>query len=59
GRGFVEGETQSNGIGLTGLRERVTLAGGKFSISSSPVRGTIVSAQFQMPEVYGNEEGQA
>ena len=48
GHGFVEGNTQSNGIGLTGLRERMLLAGGRFNISSSPVRGTIVLAQFPM-----------
>lgn len=50
GHGFEEGKTQSNGIGLTGLRERMTLAGGTFNISSSPARGTIVVAQFSMPE---------
>jgi signal transduction histidine kinase len=50
GHGFVEGNTQSDGIGLTGLRERMLLAGGRFNISSSPVRGTIVLAQFPMPD---------
>ena len=50
GHGFVEGNTQSNGIGLAGLRERMLLAGGRFNISSSPVRGTIVLAQFPMPD---------
>ena len=49
GHGFDVGNTQSNGIGLTGLHERVTLAGGKFNISSSPVRGTILLAQFPLP----------
>lgn len=50
GHGFVEGKTQSDGIGLTGLQERMLLAGGRFNISSSPVRGTIVLAQFPIPE---------
>lgn len=50
GHGFDVANTQSNGIGLAGLRERVTLAGGKFNISSSPVRGTILLAQFPLPE---------
>ncbi|NJC96475.1 MAG: hypothetical protein C3F07_19115 [Anaerolineales bacterium] len=50
GHGFEEGKTESNGIGLTGLRERMILAGGKFNISSSPTRGTIVTAEFPMPE---------
>lgn len=36
----------SNGIGLAGLRERITIAGGTLSISSAPKRGTILSAQF-------------
>lgn len=50
GHGFVEGNTQSDGIGLTGLRERMLLAGGRFNISSSPVRGTIVLAQFPLSD---------
>jgi signal transduction histidine kinase len=50
GHGFVVGDVQSNGIGLKGLRERMLLAGGNFSISSSPVRGTIVMAQFTLPQ---------
>lgn len=49
GRGFEVGKNPSNGIGLTGLRERMTLAGGKFNITSNPVRGTIVLAQFPLP----------
>ena len=50
GCGFDVGDTKSNGIGLAGLRERVTLAGGRFNISSSPVRGTVVLAQFNVSE---------
>ncbi|MBK9925119.1 MAG: response regulator [Anaerolineales bacterium] len=49
GQGFKM-ENSSTGIGLTGLRERLTLIGGKFNISSSPVRGTIILAQFTIPE---------
>lgn len=56
GRGFVEEAVQSKGIGLTGLRERITLAGGKFNVSSSPVRGTIVLAQFPIPEAHTVQE---
>jgi signal transduction histidine kinase len=56
GHGFVEGNTQSDGIGLTGLRERMTLAGGRFNISSSPVRGTIVLAQFPLQDDDSTEE---
>lgn len=46
GIGFSEEETQSNGIGLTGLRERITVAGGTLNIDSVPKHGTILSAQF-------------
>jgi signal transduction histidine kinase len=50
GQGFNVENMSSTGIGLTGLRERLTLIGGRFNISSSPVRGTIVLAQFSVPE---------
>ena len=56
GRGFDVKKIKSNGIGLTGLHERVTLAGGKFNISSSPVRGTVVLVQFQAPEAASEKE---
>ena len=48
GHGFAAGNVQSNGMGLTNMRERVTIAGGKFSISSMPQRGTILTAQFPL-----------
>src|SRR5512138_3230595 len=48
GIGFPEETSPSSGIGLTGLQERITLAGGKLSISSTPRRGTILSAQFPL-----------
>jgi signal transduction histidine kinase len=50
GHGFVEEEVHNEGIGLTGLRERLTIAGGVFKISSNPVRGTILMAQLPLPE---------
>jgi signal transduction histidine kinase len=47
GIGFgEENPGPSNGIGLAGLRERITIAGGTLSVSSTPKRGTILSAQF-------------
>jgi signal transduction histidine kinase len=46
GVGFGEDEPLSNGIGLAGLRERITIAGGTFTITSAPKRGTILTAQF-------------
>jgi signal transduction histidine kinase len=48
GIGFDEEKSQSNGIGLTGLRERITIAGGTLMINSTPRRGTILSAQFPL-----------
>ena len=49
GRGFNEEEnSQTKGIGLAGLRERLTIAGGNFKISSSPKRGTILMAQLPL-----------
>jgi signal transduction histidine kinase len=41
---------KSNGIGLTGLRARITIAGGTLNISSAPKRGTILSAEFPLSE---------
>jgi signal transduction histidine kinase len=48
GVGFSEGKSQSNGIGLAGLRERITIAGGTLNINSTQKRGTILSAQFPL-----------
>jgi signal transduction histidine kinase len=49
GIGFGEEKPGSNGIGLAGLRERITIAGGTLTVSSTPKRGTILSAQFPLP----------
>jgi signal transduction histidine kinase len=50
GHGFITGESPLNGIGLAGLQERLTVAGGKLNISSTPKRGTILSAQFPLSD---------
>src|SRR5690349_13726343 len=39
GIGFREENHLSNGIGLTGLNERITIAGGRFNINSIPKHG--------------------
>ena len=44
GRGFDPGNTDSDGFGLTGMRERVELAGGELDIGSGP-SGTTVKAR--------------
>jgi signal transduction histidine kinase len=50
GQGFEMDNQQAQGIGLSSMRERVTIAGGKFTVSSAPKRGTILSAQFPLHE---------
>jgi signal transduction histidine kinase len=49
GLGFKKEEVQSNGMGLSNMRERVTIAGGNFLISSAQRSGTILTAQFPLP----------
>jgi signal transduction histidine kinase len=48
GIGISQEKSGSNGIGLAGLRERITIAGGTLNISSTPKRGTVLSAQFPL-----------
>lgn len=50
GRGFDAKRILSNGIGLEGLRERLTIAGGTFKINSNPARGTVLMAQLPLPD---------
>ena len=49
GIGLGAKNSGTNGIGLAGLRERITIAGGTLTVSSAPKRGTIISAQFPFP----------
>ena len=62
GRGFdpeqVQRQPQAGHLGLVGMRERVELLGGRFSIHSAPDMGTRVSARFTVPdEPPGGSEG--
>jgi signal transduction histidine kinase len=50
GIGMDEEKARANGIGLAGLRERITIAGGMLTISSAPQCGTVLSAQFPVDE---------
>ena len=56
GRSFdvkrMERSTKNRHLGLLGMQERMEMVGGRFSIESSPGRGTIVAA-----EVPANERG--
>jgi signal transduction histidine kinase len=57
GIGFSnEEELSKGGIGITGLRERMTLVGGELSISSSATKGTIISARLPLEESNYNKE---
>jgi signal transduction histidine kinase len=59
GRGLGRGDSQSNGIGLAGLRERLTIAGGTLILSSTPKLGTILSAQFPIPKDFTTQQKEA
>jgi signal transduction histidine kinase len=50
GIGIAEKKSESYGIGLAGLRERITIAGGTLTLNSRPKHGTILSAQFPLLE---------
>src|SRR5215204_5098070 len=54
GRGFRPDEaTRSNGpgerVGLSGMRERLSLLGGRFELQSEPGSGTTVTAEVDLP----------
>ena len=45
GQGFDPGSTREEGIGLVGMRERMTLLGGRLEIESRPGSGTTILAE--------------
>ena len=47
GQGIQDG--QSSGIGLSGLQERLTIAGGKLNLKSGSNNGTILTAELPLP----------
>jgi PAS domain S-box-containing protein len=54
GRGFRSDEaTRNNGpgerVGLSGMRERLSLLGGRFELQSEPGSGTTVTAEVELP----------
>jgi signal transduction histidine kinase len=57
GRGFDLSNTQSSGMGLSSMNERVTIAGGILKISSTSELGTILSARFPLPATPTTTEG--
>ncbi len=48
GCGLPEQENPTNGIGLTGMNERLSLVGGKLVVRSTPESGTILTALLPM-----------
>jgi len=56
GHGFEYEKSQSEGIGLTSLRERLTIAGGRFKITSSLERGTILAAYLPLRDDFLPQE---
>ncbi len=56
GHGFDASGTRSNGIGLSSMNERVTIAGGKLNLNSTSEHGTIISAQFPFPTMQKTTE---
>jgi signal transduction histidine kinase len=50
GRGFNR-RRASEGLGLSGMREWISLVGGKFSVSSSPGRGTVIAFEIPLSHV--------
>lgn len=57
GRGIRPREKgQSNSLGLLGMRERVSLAGGELSIEGSPGQGTSVVMRLRAPSEVGSDQ---
>lgn len=56
GIGFDAERAKFGGIGLTGMRERLEIAGGNFQITSNSTRGTILTAQLPLPDEAGTQE---
>ena len=58
GRGFnIEALSEFEGLGLAGMRERATLAGGSLEVASRPKNGTRV--QFKVPSILIETNGWA
>jgi signal transduction histidine kinase len=50
GVGFNVGANGGSGLGLTSMRERVTLVGGELVVLSTPQNGTTIRARVPVPE---------
>jgi signal transduction histidine kinase len=45
GEGFDPGDARDGGLGISGMRERVALLGGRLRVESSPGKGTTLAAE--------------
>jgi signal transduction histidine kinase len=51
GKGFyINPKNMSVSTGLSGMAERVNMAGGHFSLQSAPGKGTLVLADFDLKQ---------
>jgi signal transduction histidine kinase len=55
GRGFTPDETAKNNsrgkrVGVSGMRERLSLLGEQFALHSEPGSGTTITAAVELPE---------
>jgi signal transduction histidine kinase len=48
GRGLPDNQSQTDGIGITGMKERLALVGGKLLLHSPVENGTILSASLPL-----------
>ena len=49
GRGFAVDETREDGLGLLGMKERLSLLDGRLSVESSSAGGTTLVAEVPVP----------
>ncbi|MDX9706541.1 MAG: cache domain-containing protein [Azospira sp.] len=56
GKGFVYDPSRRGSLGLIGMRERAQVLGGRFSIVSSPGKGTVIQAAIPIERGEGSDE---
>lgn len=56
GKGFVYDPSRRGSLGLIGMRERAQVLGGRFSIASSPGKGTVIQAAIPIEHGEGSDE---